>query len=107
MKTNKIALLCCAVIVAAGFGLNIQNALSDYGISEESLSLVAIPGSGSNSNSNSNSNTNASNDDDYIENHELGNKFIPKNTGGGSFAKCCKKKDNKWCNKKKQDADCN
>ena len=56
MKTKKIALFSCAALVAAGLGLNIQNALADYGINDESLSLVAVgPGSNSNSNSNSNS----------------------------------------------------
>lgn len=65
MKTRKIALLSCAALVATGIGLNIQNALADYGIGENSFSLVAV-GSGSNSNSNWNSNTdtNPGNDPD-------------------------------------------
>lgn len=54
MKSKKIALFSCAALVAAGIGLNIQNALTDYGIGENSLSLVAGPGSNSGSNSNSN-----------------------------------------------------
>ena len=57
MNKNRIAQYCCAALVAAGVGLNIQNAIADYGIGEKSLSLVADPGSGSNSNSNSNSNS--------------------------------------------------
>jgi len=58
MNKKRIAQYCCAALVAAGIGLNIQNALSDYGIGQDSLSLVAKPGSGTNSNSNSNSNSN-------------------------------------------------
>lgn len=61
MNKRRIAQYCCAALVAAGIGLNIQNALVDYGIGENSLSLIADPGSGTNSNSNSNSNTNSSN----------------------------------------------
>ena len=57
MKKDKIALLSCATLVAAGIGLNIHNALADYGIGENSFALVAV-GPGSNSGSNSNSNTN-------------------------------------------------
>ncbi|MCR4591929.1 MAG: hypothetical protein K5672_02085 [Bacteroidaceae bacterium] len=48
--------------MASGIGLNIQNALADYGISGESLSLVAKPKAGSNSNSNSNGNSNSNSD---------------------------------------------
>lgn len=58
MKTKKIALFSCVALVAVGIGLNIQNAIADYGIDENSYSLVAVPGSGSNSNSNSNSDSN-------------------------------------------------
>lgn len=54
MNKKRIAQYCCAALVAAGVGLNIQNALENYGIGENSLSLVAIGGSDSNSNSNSN-----------------------------------------------------
>ena len=43
MKKKKIAQLCCAALVAAGVGLNIQNALTDYGMCRNSLSLVASP----------------------------------------------------------------
>jgi len=46
MKTKRIAQLCCAALVAAGIGLNIQNAIANYGIGENSCSLVAIGGSG-------------------------------------------------------------
>ena len=57
MNRKRIALCCCAALVASGIGLNIQNAISNYGIGENSLSLVAV-GTGSNSGSNSNSNSN-------------------------------------------------
>lgn len=53
MKKDRIALFCSAALVAAGIGLNIQNALANYGIGENSLSLIAAPDSNSNSNSNS------------------------------------------------------
>lgn len=46
--------------MAAGIGLNIQNAIADYGIGQNSLSLVAGPGSNSGSSSNSNPNSNTS-----------------------------------------------
>ena len=42
MKKKRIAQLCCAALVVAGVGLNIQNALTDYGMNKNSLSLVAI-----------------------------------------------------------------
>jgi hypothetical protein len=58
MNRKRIALYCCAALVASGIGLNIQNAIADYGIGQNSLSLVAGPGSNSGSNSNSNSNSN-------------------------------------------------
>lgn len=58
MKKKRIAQYCCAALVASGIGLNIQNALADYGIGVNSLSLVAVGGSNSGSNSNSNSNSN-------------------------------------------------
>jgi len=48
MKTKRIAQLCCAALVAAGIGLNIQNALTDYGMNSDLLSLVATGGSNSN-----------------------------------------------------------
>lgn len=51
MKTKRIAQLCCAALVAAGIGLNVHNALADYGIGENSFSLVAVnPDTNSNSN---------------------------------------------------------
>ena len=59
MNRKRIAQYCCAALVAAGVGLNIQNAIADYGIGQNSLSLVAGPGSNSGSNSNSNSNVNS------------------------------------------------
>ena len=49
MNRKRIAQYCCAALVAAGIGLNIQNAIADYGIGENSLSLVATGGSGSGS----------------------------------------------------------
>lgn len=55
MNKKRIAQYCCAALVAAGVGLNIQNAIADYGIGENSLSLVAVGGTNSGSNSNSNS----------------------------------------------------
>ncbi len=58
MNKKRIVQFCCAALVASGIGLNIQNAIADYGIAENSLSLVAGPGSNSGSNSNSNSNSN-------------------------------------------------
>ncbi|MBO6124575.1 MAG: hypothetical protein J6P55_01770 [Bacteroidaceae bacterium] len=66
MKSKKIALFSCAALVAAGIGLNIQNALANYGIGENSLSLVAGPGSNSGSNSNSNSNSNLNSNTDTL-----------------------------------------
>ena len=51
MNKKRIAQFCCAALVAAGIGLNIQNAIADYGIGENSLSLVATGGSGSGSSS--------------------------------------------------------
>lgn len=57
MNKKRIAQYCCAALVAAGVGLNIQNAIADYGIGENTLSLVAVGGSNSGSNSNSNTNT--------------------------------------------------
>ncbi len=62
MNKKRIAQYCCAALVAAGVGLNIQNAIADYGIAENSLSLVAVGGSNSGSNSNSNSNSNTTPD---------------------------------------------
>ncbi|MBQ7685803.1 MAG: hypothetical protein IJT28_01060 [Bacteroidaceae bacterium] len=59
MKQKRIAQYCCAALVLVGMGLNIQNALTGYGLGENSLSLVATGGSGS-SGSNSNSGSNSS-----------------------------------------------
>ena len=54
MNKKRIAQYCCAALVAAGIGLNIQNAIADYGIGENSFALVAVGGSNSGSSSNSN-----------------------------------------------------
>ena len=35
MKKNKIAQYCCIALVAVGFGLNIQNAIENYGLGED------------------------------------------------------------------------
>lgn len=42
-----MAQYCCAALVAAGIGLNIQNATVNYGISENRLALMAVGGSNS------------------------------------------------------------
>lgn len=63
MNRKRIAQYCCAALVAAGVGLNIQNAIADYGIGQNSFSLVAGPGSNSGSNSNSNSSSDDWEDD--------------------------------------------
>ena len=36
MKTNRFFKYCCIALVAVGFGLNIQNAIENYGIGENS-----------------------------------------------------------------------
>lgn len=46
MNKKRIAQYCCAALVASGIGLNIQNAIENYGIGENSLSLVATGGTG-------------------------------------------------------------
>lgn len=51
MNKKRIAQYCCAALVVAGIGLNIQNAIENYGIGENSFSLVATGGSNSGSNS--------------------------------------------------------
>lgn len=83
MNKNRIAQYCCAALVAAGIGLNIQNAIADYGIGENSLSLVADPGSNSGSNSNSNWNSNTDtwpdmSDSDSNGNSQNGDKYTEK-----------------------------
>lgn len=45
MKKKRIAQYCCAALVLVGMGLNIQNALTGYGLGENTLSLVASSGS--------------------------------------------------------------
>ena len=77
MNKKRIAQYCCAALVAAGVGLNIQNAIADYGIAENSLSLVAVGGTNSGSNSNSNSN-------DKVENGQV--KVIKKKHTGWKLA---------------------
>ena len=47
MNRKRIARYCCAALVAAGIGLNIQNATANYGISENKLALMAVGGSNS------------------------------------------------------------
>ncbi len=108
MSKKRIAQYCCAALVAAGVGLNIQNAIADYGIAENSLSLVAVGGSnsGSNSNSNSNSNTNTGGGDNILENHKLKRGLKPLNTGGFLITRCCKKKEGKNCDKRDQEGPC-
>ena len=44
MNKKRIAQLCCAALVAAGVGLNIQNAIAGYGIDGNTFSLVATTG---------------------------------------------------------------
>ena len=75
MKKNKIAQYCCIALVAIGFGLNIQNAIENYGLGEDSHSLVAdgdsSTGSDSTSgldtsNGDSNGNSNGSSDDSSV-----------------------------------------
>jgi len=66
MNKKRIVQLCCAALVVSGIGLNIQNAIADYGIGQNSLSLVAGPGSNSGSNSNSNSNSNWNSNTDTL-----------------------------------------
>ncbi len=41
MRKKRIVQYCCVVLVAAGIGLNIQNAIADYGMNRNTLSLVA------------------------------------------------------------------
>lgn len=41
MKKKRIVQYCCAALVALGVGLNIQNAIADYGMNKNTLSLVA------------------------------------------------------------------
>ena len=41
MKKKRIAQYCCAALVAVGIGLNIQNAVADYGMNKNTLSLLA------------------------------------------------------------------
>ncbi len=57
MQKKRIALFSCAALVAAGIGLNIQNAIADYGIGENALSLVAVGTGGSGSGSSGSSST--------------------------------------------------
>jgi hypothetical protein len=75
MKKNKIAQYCCIALVAVGFGLNIQNAIENYGLGEDSHSLVAdgdsSTGSDSSSgpdtsNGDSNGNSNGSSNDSSL-----------------------------------------
>ena len=54
MKSKRFAQYVCAAILATGFGLNIQNALTGYGISEGTTSITADGGSDTCSNGCSN-----------------------------------------------------
>ena len=47
MNRKRIAQYCCAALVAAGIGLNIQNATVNYGINANRLALMAVGGSNS------------------------------------------------------------
>ena len=78
MNKKRIAQYCCAALVAAGIGLNIQNAIADYGIGENSLSLVADPGSNSGSNSNSNWNSNTDTWPDMSDSDSNGDEVIER-----------------------------
>lgn len=78
MNKSRIAQYCCAALVAAGVGLNIQNAIADYGIGENSFSLVAGPGSNSGSNSNSNWNPNTDTLPDISDSDSNGDDGIKK-----------------------------
>jgi hypothetical protein len=106
MNRKRIAQYCCAAIVASGIGLNIQNAIADYGIGEDSLSLLAKPGSGSNSNSNSNSNTNSNSNPNLIYGKELKRKYLEEDSTG-AIPLCCVDADlYKSCDKTKQSGPC-
>ena len=78
MNKKRIAQYCCAALVATGIGLNVQNAIADYGIDENSLSLVADPSSNSGSNSNSNSNDISGSHSGYETYDLTGGFFSPK-----------------------------
>lgn len=41
MNKKKIVQFCCAALVASGIGLNIQNAILDYGLSRDNNSILA------------------------------------------------------------------
>ena len=82
MNKNKIAQYCCAALVAAGIGLNIQNAIADYGIGKNSFALVAV--GDSNSGSNSNSNWNSNTDSNYTSGPNTG-KTRETRTGSGLY----------------------
>ena len=60
MKAKRLAQYVCAAILAFGFGLNIQNALTGYGISDGSTSITAGDDTNSGSNGSTNGSTNGS-----------------------------------------------
>lgn len=47
MKKKLVAQCCCVALVAAGIGLNVQNAIADYGMNGDVISLVASGETGS------------------------------------------------------------
>ena len=47
MKKKLVAQYCCVALVAAGIGLNVQNAIADYGMNGDVISLVASGETGS------------------------------------------------------------
>lgn len=108
MQKKKIAQYCCAALVAAGIGLNIQNAIADYGMKENSFSLVAVGGTNTGSNSNSNGAPAG-----WIVNQYMGKKLII--TGGSvgtntgvNFAliDCCVSDNHSACDPSAQDERC-
>ena len=55
LKNRKKAIVLCAAFVAAGVGMNVQNAIAGYGMDQDVVSLVASGSSNSGSNGSSNS----------------------------------------------------
>lgn len=61
IKNRKKVIVLCAAFVAAGVGMNVQNAIAGYGMNQDVVSLVASGSSNSGSNGSSNVNSNATN----------------------------------------------
>ena len=61
LKNRKKAIVLCAAFVAAGVGMNVQNAIAGYGMDQDVVSLVASGSSNSGSNGSSNVNSNVTN----------------------------------------------